>query len=158
MMIKDLTAQVFKKITVLRRVKNGRWGNVQWLCRCECGREIVVRSNHLVSERTKSCGKCPNRFELFSGDIAIWLDMKDHDVVCWIDAADYPLVKDYRWFTLKAPKTFYVRACLRRPQSHRKSVLMHVLLAGKGTDHIDHDGTNNRRKNLRPASDAENNI
>ena len=51
----DLTGQKFGKLTALEVV--GRDGPfAAWHCACECGTECVVRSRHLVSGHTKSCG------------------------------------------------------------------------------------------------------
>lgn len=47
--LRDLTGQVFGKLTALRRLPGGRW-----LCRCECGNEKVVFAANLKT--TKSCG------------------------------------------------------------------------------------------------------
>ena len=33
-----------------------------WKCRCKCGREVVVRGNHLRSNKVKSCG-CLNSYK-----------------------------------------------------------------------------------------------
>ena len=51
----DLTGQPFGRLVVIREAgrKNGE---VTWLCRCECGAEVVVRGYSLRSENTKSCG------------------------------------------------------------------------------------------------------
>lgn len=58
----NLTGKVFGRLTVLS--ENGRLHNrPAWLCRCECGTEIVTRSNSLTSGYTKSCG-CFNKDRL----------------------------------------------------------------------------------------------
>ena len=51
----DLTGQRFGRLIVIREAgrKNGK---VAWLCRCECGNEIVVSGDHLRDEHTQSCG------------------------------------------------------------------------------------------------------
>jgi hypothetical protein len=51
----DLTGQKFDKLTVIKRdcSKNGK---ALWLCRCDCGNEIIVNSNSLRSGNTHSCG------------------------------------------------------------------------------------------------------
>ena len=59
--LKDLIGQKFGKLTVLKRTanyvsKNGTTKRVQWLCRCDCGKEIVVASNNLTRGHTQSCG------------------------------------------------------------------------------------------------------
>ena len=54
----DLTDMTFGQLKVIRRqqvaAKSGT--PVQWLCKCKCGKEVVVYSNHLRSGKTKSCG------------------------------------------------------------------------------------------------------
>ena len=54
----DLTGQKFGRLTVLAPAANV--GNrTAWLCRCDCGKKTVVRTYHLRSGHTKSCG-CQN--------------------------------------------------------------------------------------------------
>lgn len=43
-------------LEVIREV--GSVGKRQFLCRCECGREVEVRLDHLRSGHTSSCGGC----------------------------------------------------------------------------------------------------
>lgn len=58
---KELTNQVFGKLTALRCVGRNKWGNAIWLCRCSCdGREIEVSGGELTSGGTASCG-CSSR-------------------------------------------------------------------------------------------------
>ena len=52
----DLRGQKFGKLTVLRENGRDKRNNVLWLCRCECGNEIIVRGSNLRSENTTSCG------------------------------------------------------------------------------------------------------
>ena len=53
---KDLTGQRFNRLVVIREYGRDKWGKVLWLCKCECGREVVVREDNLRSEHTQSCG------------------------------------------------------------------------------------------------------
>lgn len=46
--------QRFGKLTVLRFSHAS--GNAIWVCRCDCGKETLARSNHLKSAHTTSCG------------------------------------------------------------------------------------------------------
>jgi hypothetical protein len=72
-----------------------------------------------------------------------------------IDVDDYWLVNQYRWRVRldKSGNPAYVRTGpARGPQ-----ILLHQLVTGlKGVDHKDRSGFNNRRKNLRPATTAQN--
>jgi hypothetical protein len=78
----------------------------------------------------------------------------DHHAV--IDAADWPLVGDAHWSLLRGHNG--------KLYAHRKTpdgtVYMHRLLAGTGpdqeTDHVNGDGLDNRRENLRPATRSQN--
>ena len=51
----DLTGQRFGRLVVIRECgrKNG---NVAWLCKCDCGNELVVSGDSLRGWRTLSCG------------------------------------------------------------------------------------------------------
>ena len=56
----DIAGQTFGKLTVLREVaplvsSSGK-SERAWLCRCECGREVVVRQHNLTNKVTRSCG------------------------------------------------------------------------------------------------------
>lgn len=53
--IKNIKGQKFTKLKVidLQGVQNHR---AMWLCKCDCGNEIVVSSNSLLTKKTKSCG------------------------------------------------------------------------------------------------------
>lgn len=51
----DLTGQLLGSWLVIERAENN--GIVtQWLCRCSCGEERIVRAMHLVSGASQSCG------------------------------------------------------------------------------------------------------
>lgn len=54
----DLTNQKFGRLTVLRRdsKENHKDSAAYWICKCDCGKEVVVRSGSLRSGGTKSCG------------------------------------------------------------------------------------------------------
>ena len=52
---KDLTGMKFGRLVVLKMLPpEGR--HYQWLCRCDCGVEKQVRTDHLLSGRSLSCG------------------------------------------------------------------------------------------------------
>lgn len=51
---KDLTGKRFGKLEVkeLSSKENGS----KWLCVCDCGKELIVKQNNLLSNNTRSCG------------------------------------------------------------------------------------------------------
>lgn len=56
----DLVGQKFGRLLVLEDVGTNKWGVSRWLCRCNCGNEIIVLVSGLKSNHTQSCG-CYNR-------------------------------------------------------------------------------------------------
>lgn len=55
--ILDLTGMRFGKLTVIRMEKlcRARTG-ARWLCRCDCGAEILVKGTHLTHGQRTTCG------------------------------------------------------------------------------------------------------
>ena len=53
---KDLTGQVFSRLTILGRADNDKWGLTRWLCRCICGQTTKVRGADLASGHIQSSG------------------------------------------------------------------------------------------------------
>ena len=53
---KDLAGQKFSRLTVIKYTEKRQNGCVVWLCRCDCGNLIWVRSSSLCFGNTKSCG------------------------------------------------------------------------------------------------------
>ena len=52
----DLSNQKFGRLTVLYRYKDENRKATCWLCKCECGKEVVVQASNLKSGHTTSCG------------------------------------------------------------------------------------------------------
>lgn len=60
--IVDITGLRFGRLVALRYVKKSvshRHGAAYWLCRCDCGKEKVIKSQHLRSGHVISC-RCAN--------------------------------------------------------------------------------------------------
>ncbi len=77
--------------------------------------------------------------------------------VALIDAADAALLAGYSWYAELHRHTYYARAHVPGSGRYGRSVYMHHLLAGPGTDHRNRDGLDNQRSNLRPATVSQNN-
>ena len=61
----NMVGQTFSRLTILERIsKNGRG---HFKCKCECGNEIIVRSDGVLSGRIKSCG-CYNKDKAKTGN------------------------------------------------------------------------------------------
>lgn len=53
----NLTGQSFGRLTVIEKAtKRCNGQSAMWICKCDCGNTIVVRSGDLRSGKTKSCG------------------------------------------------------------------------------------------------------
>lgn len=46
----------FGRLTVLADTRCRKWGQIVWLCCCDCGKKVQVVSRSLSEERTRSCG------------------------------------------------------------------------------------------------------
>lgn len=57
---KDFTNTRLGRLVVLKEAPFDKRGNMQWLCRCDCGTEKIVAGSSLMRGATKSCG-CLNK-------------------------------------------------------------------------------------------------
>ena len=93
----DLTGKRFGQLTVLSRADNTLTDNrVQWLCQCDCGNQIVVRSESLISHKTQSCGCLTKSI----GEMNIEkLLINNH----------FNFIKQYSFLDLKSPKNYLLK-------------------------------------------------
>lgn len=56
MALKNEIGNVYGYLTVINRAENDKDGRARWLCKCKCGKEVVVRGKSLRNGNTKSCG------------------------------------------------------------------------------------------------------
>lgn len=76
--------------------------------------------------------------------------------VALVDDADYEWLSQWEWYAMKAPRTFYARRNgPRNSKGHQTSVLMHHEIFGGEPDHINRNGLDNRRSNLRAADSSQ---
>jgi hypothetical protein len=91
------------------------------------------------------------------------IKLTNSNKIATIDDADYDLIKDYVWWEHKISDKLSYAYGMKLPRKRRgeQVVKMHRLIMGlnKGDsslDHIDGDGLNNSRGNLRPITMAQN--
>ena len=65
----DITGQRFGRLVAIKLIpkEERTWSNKEraWLCKCDCGKEVVVRQRNLLGKRiTKSCG-CLRKVDAF---------------------------------------------------------------------------------------------
>lgn len=80
--------------------------------------------------------------------------------VAIVDAADYEALSQFKWHARGEELTFYAARNLLLPNGKRGIVLMHRAIMNPAPerfiDHVNHDGLDNRRANLRDCSKGEN--
>lgn len=54
--VKDRTGKRYGRLTVIEYVKNNKYAQAMWLCRCDCGNITTVSGGALHSKGTQSCG------------------------------------------------------------------------------------------------------
>lgn len=149
----DLAGRVFGRLLVLER--DGR--PEMWRVLCSCGRRMSVVGYSMKIGDTKSCGCIKKKPRMAPSPPPIpgarWIPLT-RGAFALVDEADYPTVAASTW-TL-GPGGKYAR----RGMPGNRSEWLHRVIAGApigvDVDHVDGDGLNNRRSNLRFASDSEN--
>lgn len=91
--------------------------------------------------------------------------IKIKELSVFFDDADAELIGRYSWYLIRPRrnKTYYATTSITRPNGVRETIYMHRLVMGLNrddkhyTDHIDGNGLNNYRSNLRIVSPSDNN-
>jgi hypothetical protein len=93
----------------------------------------------------------PNKFaHLADGTVVMMLERRNGVVLaCFIDSSDWEKVRQYRWSVHVKSTT-----CYAETRTTGVKIRLHQLLGA--VDHEDGNGLNNRRSNLRSATDADN--
>lgn len=178
----DLTGKTFGKLTVLRQVedyiepKSGQHRS-RWLCECSCEEhgQIVVLGKALKQGRVKSCGclRRENAATMKTKNQTCIKNNKQHQVnkydlngeygigYCtntnkefYFDLEDYDKIKDYCWFENIRPNGYHALVAYNRGE-HR-NIRMHQIIVGSYYDHINRNPLDNRKSNLRKATNKEN--
>lgn len=166
----DMTGKKFGRLTVICRTEDHIQPNgvrsVMWLCKCDCGNEIITSGMSLRRQRTQSCGcyhkecaanrghknKKYNTYDL-SGEYGIGYTNKGEEFL--FDLEDYDLIKDYCWYI----------NCNGYVESHtegKKHIQFHRLILPvtkeDQVDHIKHRRYDNRKSQLRIVTNAQNSM
>lgn len=79
-------------------------------------------------------------------------------MVAQVDDEDYDAVAAHNWHARRRGHVFYVRRNVRRPDGAKTKQYLHrfVMGPGRAIDHVDGNGLNNQKSNLRFATDSQN--
>lgn len=160
----NLTGKRFGHLTVLKRDEKSD-GKPRWLCRCDCGNEKVVSSDSLRRGRVKSCGcyrrkfigaiaqRGTNEYRIENGKVFVKLPNTDMEMIT--DQDIWERAKKYHWcFNCHYYAIGWINELKRQ-------VMFHVFAfpdcpVGMVHDHIDGNGLNNTRENIRFVSQSDN--
>ena len=146
----DLTGRRFGRLVALRPNGNDKYKNVIWLCKCDCGNECCVVGASLRRGKTGSCVcyRKTNRYEIKDSITQIYFASGD---VALIDTEDIEIVSKYQWKIVGG---------YARTKIDDKTISMHRLITkaeeGFVVDHINHNGLDNRKSNLRICTQSNN--
>ena len=163
---KDLTGQRFGYLTAIKRVEDyvspKGIKRIQWLCKCDCGNEVVVLGCNLTKESIKSCGcfrKNPNiilrrKYNTYdlSGECGVGYTSKGEEF--YFDLEDYDDIKNYYWWKNDSG---YILSTLKKVNGKQQRIRMHNFLMGDfNIDHRNNNKSDNRKSNLRKATVSQN--
>ena len=170
----DLTGKRFTRLEVIKRTQpkdNIKDKHAFWLCKCDCGKDVIAPSCALLRGDTKSCG-------CYSNDIARERCLRLKGIPkkknIFIDCGNY-----YKGYTSKNEEFLFDKDIFDVvSKSYWRSnrgyiytgadntassvyIALHHLVMGKPTngkeiDHINRNPSDNRRENLRVVTHLEN--
>lgn len=135
-----------------------KWkGRRMFLCRCDCGNEVVVGLGNLRNGHTQSCGclqieravSSNRKYNTYETDGEVTKVFDDKGNFCLIDTEDLEKVKSYYWALAKD-------GYFARQRGHNilrgKPMALHRFVTdcpqGKVVDHLNHNRLDNRKSNL----------
>lgn len=153
---KELVGRKFGKLVAVEYLGKDVAGYPIMRCLCECGGESVVRAGNLQTGNTESCGcsrvSKPRKLnECNVVDGVAYLKTTD-DQEFMVDEEDLPKLGDYTWCRLQNK---YLVANINGVVTRLHRLIMNPP-NDMVVDHINGNGFDNRKSNLRICSNAEN--
>jgi len=79
-----------------------------------------------------------------------------------VDNEDYDFLNQFKWYANRCKNTFYAERSEIIAKHTKKTIIMHRLIMNPSDemeiDHIDHNGLNNQKANLRVVTSSQNNM
>lgn len=161
----NLIGKRFGRLLVLKEVEERRKEKIYWECLCDCGNVKEICGGSLNSGLTQSCGcyhidqasAANAEYNIYnlSGEFGIGLLHNRPEKEFYFDLEDYDLIKDYCW-SINTSDGYVYAYLSRNPFKH---VAIHRLILDFPDCKIDHENRNkmdNRKNNLRLATDMQN--
>lgn len=167
---RNLINQKFGEWTVIGKatdyIKPDGRHEPMWLCVCSCGVERAVHEQNLISGKSSSCGhvsveasKHLSTYDLESKEYGIGTTYNGDQFL--FDKEDYEKIKAYSW---RKANRGYIIANLYNDPNGKTVINLHRLVMNVGEyngvdnliDHKNGDTSDNRKSNLRIATQHEN--
>lgn len=172
----DLTGRVFGRLTVIEKSDKycyegkSNLPRIQWRCKCECGKEVLVTGKSLRSGNTRSCGclnrdinakrlseqqKQYNKYEMHP-DYVIFYTSKLEPF--YVDIEDFEYAKDICWHKNKEN---YILGKFKNKTVYLHDYIMSRYYTINSSCLVDHIGgetsrNDNRKTNLRIVTQQQN--
>jgi hypothetical protein len=162
----DMIGKKYGRLTILEEVERKGKYLKRFKCFCECGEITIAYQSSLRNGNKKSCGcirkeNTRNMFSSGTNEIIYYNDYAEiimtdksgcEKARSMIDLEDVDLIKKYRWWV--STKGY----ALAHIYGTNKNIHMHKLIhPGRNqVDHIDRNKLNNRKNNLRDATNQQN--
>ena len=137
----NLTGKKFGELTVIRRnYPNGKRGEPYWLCKCDCGKNTIIRGISLRSGKTKSCGCSKGKYIRSANKLRLGLAMmrkmlNNYKQNAKIRGYDFNLTKK-QFLKLTKQDCYY---CGAKPNNIQKSEYHNGDFLYNGLDRIDNN-------------------